>query len=89
MAANILMTGEEFVRRVKKLGRKTGTVVTFEARKGKGSHGTLTYGPRATTVPRGIKKGLYFGLCKQLGIRPARALEESDDGDGLLREAEP
>jgi mRNA interferase HicA len=66
--APVLMTQDEFVRRVRKLGRKKGVPVSFEARKGKGSHGVLRYGGRATTVPQKIKQGLFHGLCKQLGI---------------------
>ena len=45
-----LMTGREFLRTVKRLGRSRGIAVRFDQRHGKGSHGTLYYGDRKTTV---------------------------------------
>ena len=33
------MTGDEFVRRLRRLGRERGVAVRFESRPGKGSHG--------------------------------------------------
>ena len=44
------MTGDEFVRRVRRLGRERGIAVRFESRPGKGSHGRLYYGERFTAV---------------------------------------
>jgi len=44
------MTGDEFVRRVRRLGRERGTVVRFEARTGDGSHGRLYFADRFATV---------------------------------------
>jgi 5-methyltetrahydropteroyltriglutamate--homocysteine methyltransferase len=38
------MTGNEFLRRIKRLGRERGVAVRFEPRHGKGSHGTLHTG---------------------------------------------
>lgn len=37
------MKGSEFVRKVKKVGRKRGVAVYFESERGKGSHGTLSW----------------------------------------------
>ena len=45
-----VMTGREFLRTVKRLGRSRGIAVRFDQRHGKGSHGTLYYGDRKTTV---------------------------------------
>ena len=45
-----VMTGREFLRTVKRLGRSRGIAVRFDQRQGKGSHGTLYYGNRKTTV---------------------------------------
>ena len=39
------MRGAEFVRAIRKLGRRKGVSVAFVATRGKGSHGTLFYGP--------------------------------------------
>jgi len=44
------MKGAEFLRRVTRHGRRTGTVVRFDTLQGKGSHGTLWFGDRFTTV---------------------------------------
>ncbi len=66
------MTGDEFVRRVRRLGRERGIVVRFEARTGKGSHGRLYFGERFATV-KDLRKELSVGLLKamlrQLGLR--------------------
>jgi hypothetical protein len=35
------MNGDEFIKKVKKLGKKNDVAVRFEQKHGKGSHGTL------------------------------------------------
>ena len=65
------MTGDEFVRRVRRLGRERGVAVRFESRKGKGSHGRLHYGDRFTTVKdrrEEIGRGLLAAMIRQLGL---------------------
>ena len=65
------MTGNEFVRRVRRLGRERGIAVRFEPRRGKGSHGRLYYGDRFATVKdlrKEIGQGLLAALVRQLGI---------------------
>ncbi|MDE0717090.1 MAG: type II toxin-antitoxin system HicA family toxin [Rhodospirillaceae bacterium] len=65
------MTGEEFVRRVRRLGRQMGVAVRFEPRTGKGSHGRLYYGERFTTVKdrrKEIGTGLLTAMIRQLGL---------------------
>jgi mRNA interferase HicA len=65
------MTGDEFIRTVKQLGRKRGVVVQFVARRGKGSHGTLFYGSRFTIVrnPKDeLKTGTFHAMLTQLGL---------------------
>jgi len=65
------MTGAEFIRRVRKLGRKRGVVVVWEAKRGKGDHGTLSYGERRTTVGglrRELKVGTLHAMLRQLGL---------------------
>lgn len=67
------MTGNEFIRKVKTLGKQRGVSVTLNASRGKGSHQTLYYG-RAFTVVRNpkdeLKTGTFHAMCVQLGIKP-------------------
>lgn len=65
------MTGEEFVRRIREIGRARGVAVTFEPRRGKGSHGRLAYGGRFTMVRNRRKElgqGLLSAMLRQLGL---------------------
>ena len=65
------MTGNEFIRKVKKLGRQRDVVVQFVTRRGKGSHGTLFYGARFTIVrnPKDeLKTGTLHAMLAQLGL---------------------
>lgn len=63
--------GAEFVRRVRRVGRKRGISVEFHPERGKGSHGTLYFGSRLTVV-RDLKDELRTGtlhaMLKQLGL---------------------
>lgn len=65
------MNGDEFLRRIKKLGKERGVPVAFDKRHGKGSHGTLHYGDRKTTLKdrrKEIGPGLLLAMLQQLGI---------------------
>ena len=63
------MTGAEFIRRVKKLGRRRKVPVEFVVERGKGSHGTLYFGSRHTVVKRTeLKPGLLHAMLKHLGL---------------------
>jgi mRNA interferase HicA len=65
------MTGNEFIRKVKKLGKEKSVTVQFVARRGKGSHGTLFYGSRFTIVrnPKDeLKTGTFHAMLTQLGL---------------------
>jgi mRNA interferase HicA len=67
------MTGNEFIRKVRRLGRKKRVAVQFVARRGKGSHGTLLYGTRFTVVrnPKDeLKTGTFHAMLDQLGLHP-------------------
>jgi predicted RNA binding protein YcfA (HicA-like mRNA interferase family) len=73
-----VMTGREFLRRVKRLGRSRGIAVRFDQRHGKGSHGTLHYRNRKTTVKdlqKEIGVGLLRDMLSQLGLT-SRDLDE-------------
>jgi len=68
------MTGAEFIRRVRRIGRERGLAVEFDERRGKGSHGTLYFADRATVVKDRKKElgaGLLNDMLKQLGLTRA------------------
>jgi len=68
------VTGNEFYRKVKALGRRRGIKVTLDASRGKGSHRTLYYGTVFTVIRNlkdELKTGTLQGMCSQLGIKPA------------------
>jgi mRNA interferase HicA len=65
------MTGSEFERRIKKLGRRLSVPVSFDQGHGKGSHGRLYYGDRFTTLKdrkKEIGPGLLNAMLDQLGL---------------------
>ena len=66
------MTGAEFIRAIRKLGRSQKVAVNFVKEHGKGSHGTLHYGPKITIVKdrkKEMSAGLLSKMLKQLGLR--------------------
>ncbi len=66
------MTGNEFIRKVKALGKARGVEVRLNAARGKGSHQTLYFGTTFTVVPNPkdeLKTGTVHAMCSQLGIR--------------------
>ena len=70
---NGVMTGNEFIRKLKAYGNKRGITVTLNASRGKGSHQTLYFGSAFTIVrnPKDeLKTGTFHGMCSQLGVKP-------------------
>ena len=66
------MTGNEFIKRVKKLAKVRGLEVSIDKSRGKGSHITLYYGEKFTVVRNlkdELKTGTYKAMLKQLGIK--------------------
>lgn len=66
-----LLKGSEFVRKVRALAGKKAIRVEYKAERGKGSHGTLYYGDKRTTVRNlkdELKTGTLQAMLKQLGI---------------------
>lgn len=66
------MTGNEFVRKVKVLGKALEKPVKLDATRGKGSHQTLYFGDAFTVVrnPKDeLKTGTLHAMCSQLGIK--------------------
>lgn len=65
------MTGAEFVRAIRSIGRRRGVPVRFATRRGKGSHGTLYYGDRKTIVKdrkKELSRALLHDMLRQLGL---------------------
>ena len=65
------MKGNEFIRKVRKLGRQRGVTVAFVPERGKGSHGTLYYGDKLTIVRNPmdeLKTGTLHALLAQIGL---------------------
>jgi hypothetical protein len=65
------MTGDEFERRIRRLGRRGDVSVSFDRGHGKGSHGRLYYGDRFTTLKdrrKEIGPGLLNAMLDQLGL---------------------
>ena len=65
------MTGAEFLRRLRRLGRGRGMAVRIDPEHGKGSHGRIYYGSRSTTIPdlkRELGPGLLRALCRELEV---------------------
>lgn len=65
------MTGNEFIRKVRSLGRQRGIKVAFVPERGKGGHGTLYYGDKVTIVhnPKdALKTGTLHAMLIQLGL---------------------
>jgi len=61
----------EFLRRVRRLGRRRGVAVSWIPERGKGSHGTLYYGERLTVVQNlnnELNKGTLHTMPDQLGL---------------------
>ncbi len=66
------MTGNEFIRKVKVLGKRRGLAVTLNASRGKGSHQTLYFGAAFTVIrnPKDeLKTGTLHAMCSQIGIK--------------------
>ena len=71
MTETYVVTGAEFVRKVRKVGRRKGVKVEFIAERGRGSHGTLYFGPQRTTVKHRqaeLSPGLLHAMLAQLGL---------------------
>ncbi len=66
------MTGNDFIRRIRALGRARGMSVQLNSKRGKGSHQLLYLGAAFTVVrnPKDeLKTGTLHAMCTQLGIR--------------------
>ena len=67
------MTGDQLLRRLRRLARRRGVDLRYEPRRGKGSHGQLWLGDRRTVMknPRKeIGRGLLRSMLADLGVDP-------------------
>jgi mRNA interferase HicA len=67
------MTGNELLRRLRKLGRERGVPVRLDEIKGKGSHAVLYYGSQRTILKdrrKELGSGLLRAMMRQLGLDP-------------------
>jgi mRNA interferase HicA len=65
------VNGHELLRKLQRLGRERGVAVRFDQERGKGSHGTLYFGDRRTTLKdwrTEIRPGLLHAMLQQLGL---------------------
>lgn len=70
---NSTVTGNEFIRKVKVLGKARRAAVVLNASRGRGRHQTLYFGTAFTIVrnPKDeLKTGTFHAMCSQLGIKP-------------------
>ncbi|NBC31263.1 MAG: hypothetical protein GVY13_01165 [Alphaproteobacteria bacterium] len=66
------MTGDELLRKLKRLGRASGIAVWIEMSPGKGSHARLWFGDRRTIIKdrrKEIGPGLLAAMLRDLGLR--------------------
>jgi antitoxin HicB len=72
---SLSMTGNELLCRLRRLGSERGSAVRFAEERGKGSHGTVYYGERATVLKdrrAEIAPGLLHAMLRQSGAERAR-----------------
>ena len=72
MSDNVLMRGNEFIKRVMETAKQRGITARVDTKRGKGSHVTLYFGDRRTIVRNlkdELKTGTYHAMLKQLGLR--------------------
>ena len=63
------MNRDAFLRDLRRYGKKSGLAVSFNPGKGKGGHGTVQVGDKATIVKSGELSNVYVQLIlKQLGL---------------------
>ena len=77
------MTGREFIERVSEVARISGVSVRIDSKRGKGSHVTLYYGSRKTTVKdrrKEISAGLLSAMVRQLGLSRSDLVESGKAG---------
>jgi len=65
------MNGNELLRKLKRLAKDNGLELRYDKAHGKGSHGTIYFGSKRTTLKdpkKEIGAGLLGKILEQLGI---------------------
>lgn len=57
--------GNEFLKRLRRLGKHNGVAVRHDGKPGKGSHGRVYYGAKFTTI-KDLKKEIGAGLLSKM-----------------------
>jgi hypothetical protein len=78
LCESISMRGDEFERRIRKLGRARRVVVTFDAGHGKGSYGRLYFGARFTTL-KDRRKEIGPDLLNAMLAQPGLTKQDLED----------
>jgi mRNA interferase HicA len=68
----LVLTGQEFLAALRRTGRRNGVPVAVDNKKGKGSHVTVYYGNRSTTLKdrkKEIPRPLLKTMLRHLGLR--------------------
>lgn len=71
MCDTLGMTGNELLRRLRRLARRRKLTFLYEGRPGKGGHGRVYMGDRFTTIPaltHEIAPGLLSKILRDLGL---------------------
>jgi mRNA interferase HicA len=71
MCDTLGMTGNELLRRLRRLARRQGATFLYEGRPGKGGHGRSYLGDRFTTIPaltHVFPRGLLSMILRDLGL---------------------
>ena len=67
------MNGYEFLKKLNKYAKARDLIVSFDAQRGKGSHGEVSIDGRHTTLKdrkKEIGTGLLRSMLKDLGVDP-------------------
>ena len=71
MCDTLDMTGNELLRRLRRMARRKRATFLYEGRPGKGGHGRIHFGERFTTIPaltHEIPPGLLTKILRDLGL---------------------
>jgi mRNA interferase HicA len=68
------VTGNELLRKLRRLAKRRGVGFAFNPTGGKGGHGVITFGERGTTLRSSRQKeipgGTLRSMLSQLGVHP-------------------
>jgi len=59
------MNGNELIKKLKRIAKQQNIDLRIDKKRGKGSHGTLYFGSRATVI-KDLKKEIKAGLLKSM-----------------------